>query len=50
MPVLFYATNVVTLKALVLSLSGVLVSVLYVCCSAYASALGDDDGFGFQRW
>ena len=39
-----------SLKALLLSLSGVLVSVLYVCGSAYAQALGDDDGFGFQRW
>lgn len=46
LPVLFYATGVVTLKALLFSLSGVLVCVLYVGTAKFLQArAGDDDAF-----
>ena len=47
-PVLFYCTHVVSAKALVLSLSGVLLAVLSVGVSMFIA--GRDEADAFHAW
>lgn len=47
-PVIFYATGVITAKAIGLSLGGVFLAVLFVGGCALVQARSEDDAF--QRW
>lgn len=45
LPVIFYVTHVVTPKALILSLSGVLLAVTFVACTMFVQRREEADAF-----